>query len=169
LEYALGDKESYLFRVEPGGRTQVFCLPLGQAAMEKRLTPLLAPFREDKHTRGDLQHFSLQEAAGLYQELLAPALQGVEPGTHLILVPDGVLGAFPLEALVVQEGQGWSDSVLVADRWPVTYSQSAAVLALNRLLGPSQAGHPLFCPGRLPLRPGQLPISGLQGRQREGL
>jgi CHAT domain-containing protein len=35
----------------------------------------------------------------------------------------------------------------VADRWPETYAQSAAVLALNRLLGPSQAGQPLFALG----------------------
>ena len=147
LEFALGDKESFLFRVEPGGRTQVFRLALGQEALEKRLAPLLAPFRQDKLTRGDLQRFSPQAAAGLYQELLAPALKGVEPGTHLILVPDGVLGAFPLEALVVEAGKGWGDSVLVADKWPMTYAQSAAILALNRVLGPAQAGRPLFALG----------------------
>ena len=147
LEFALGDKESFLFRVEPGGRTQVFRLALGQEALEKRLAPLLAPFRQDKLTRGDLQRFSPQAAAGLYQELLAPALKGVEPGTHLILVPDGVLGAFPLEALVVEAGKGWGDSVLVADKWPMTYAQSAAILALNQVLGPSQAGRPLFALG----------------------
>ena len=43
LEFALGDKESFLFRVEPGGRTQVFRLALGQEALEKRLAPLFGP------------------------------------------------------------------------------------------------------------------------------
>jgi tetratricopeptide (TPR) repeat protein len=147
LEYALGDKESYLFRVEPGGATRVFRLALGQEELEKRLAPLLAHFRQDDLQRRDLQDFCPKELARLYQDILAPALKGVEPGTQLILVPDGVLGAFPLEALVVQAGQDWGDSVLVADTWPVTYAQSAAVLALNRLLGPSRAGQPLFALG----------------------
>jgi CHAT domain-containing protein/Tfp pilus assembly protein PilF len=147
LEYALGDKESYLFRVEPGGKTQVFRIPLGQEALEKRLGAMLAPFRQSVLRREDLARFSISDASHLYGELLAPALSGVAPGTRLIIVPDGVLGAFPFEALVVQAGPGWDKSVLVADCWPVTYSQSAAILALNRLLGKSRASQPLFALG----------------------
>ncbi|MEW6386617.1 MAG: CHAT domain-containing tetratricopeptide repeat protein [Thermodesulfobacteriota bacterium] len=147
LEYSLGDKESYLFKVEPGGRTQVFRLPQGQEALEKRLSALLAPFRQSALRREDLQKFSLAEAGALYQELLAPALAGVAPGTRLIIVPDGILGAFPFEALAVEKGPDWGKSVLVGDLWPVTYSQSAAILALNRHLGLSQAAQPLFALG----------------------
>jgi CHAT domain-containing protein len=147
LEYCLGKKESYLFRVEPGGKIQVFRIPLGQEALAKRLGAMLAPFRQSVLRRADLARFSIADAANLYGELLAPALAGVAPGTHLIIVPDGVLGAFPFEALVVQAGPGWDKSVLVGDRWPVTYSQSAAILALNRLLGKSRASKPLFALG----------------------
>jgi CHAT domain-containing protein/Tfp pilus assembly protein PilF len=147
LEYALGDKGSYLFRVAPGGKTQVFRLALGQEAMEKRLSALLAPFRQSVLRREDLSRFSVTEAAGLYRELLEPALSGVAPGTRLIIVPDGVLGAFPFEALVVNAQGDWSKSVLVGDRWPVTYSQSAAILALNRHLGASRASKALFALG----------------------
>jgi CHAT domain-containing protein/tetratricopeptide (TPR) repeat protein len=147
LEYALGEKESYLIKVEPGGKTQVFRLPQGQEALEKRLAALLAPFRQSVLRREDLQKFSLAEAAALYQELLAPALAGVAPGSRLIIVPDGVLGAFPFEALVAQSGPDWAKSALVGDRWPITYSQSAAILALNRHLGVSQASQPLFALG----------------------
>ena len=147
LEYALGDKESYLFRVEPGGKTQIFRLPLGQEAMEKRLIALLAPFRQSVLRREDLSRFSVTDAAGLYRELLEPALSGVSPGTHLIIVPDGVLGAFPFEALVVEAKGDWAKSALVGDRWPVTYSQSAAILALNRHLGASRASKALFALG----------------------
>ena len=85
LEYALGDKESYLFRVEPGGKTQVFRLALGQEALEKRLGALLAPFRQSVLRREDLSRFSVTEAAALYRELLAPALSGSEsrdPADH---------------------------------------------------------------------------------------
>ncbi len=147
LEYSLGEKESYLFRVEPGGKTQVFRLALGQEALEKRLGAMLAPFRQSVLRREDLQRFSINDAASLYKEILAPALAGVNPGTRLIIVPDGALGAFPFEALVVQGGPDWGKCTLVGDRWPVTYSQSAAILALNRNLGLSKAREPLFALG----------------------
>jgi CHAT domain-containing protein len=65
----------------------------------------------------------------------------------LIIVPDGALGAFPFEALVVQAGPDWGKCTLVGDRWPVTYSQSAAILALNRHLGLSRASQALFALG----------------------
>jgi len=147
LEYTLGDKESYLFRVEPGGKTKIFRLALGQEALEERLGRLLASFRQGDLGIEDLRRFPLIEAAALYKELLEPALAELAPGTRLIIVPDGVLGAFPFEALAVQAGRDWSDSVLVADRWPVTYAQSAAILALNRHLQASHADKPLFALG----------------------
>lgn len=147
LEYALGEKESYLFRVEAGGGTQVFPLPVGQEQVTRRLSPLLAPFRQSELRRENLAHFSLTELAALYKDLLAPALTGTAPGIKAIIVPDGVLGAFPFEALVVEAKGDWGKSVLVGDRWPVTYVQSAAILALNRHLGLSRAPQPLFALG----------------------
>ncbi len=71
----------------------------------------------------------------------------MNPGTRLIIVPDGALGAFPFEALVVQAGPDWAKARLVGDLWPVTYSQSAAILALNRHLGASHASQALFALG----------------------
>ena len=147
LEYLVGEKESYLFRVEPGGKTKVFRLSLGKEALEKRLGLLLASFRQPGIKRENLNRFSMAEAVTLYKELLEPALNGVAPGTPIIIVPDGGLGAFPLETLVVQPGPGWEKSVLVADRWLVTYSQSAAILALDRLLQASKATQPIFALG----------------------
>jgi CHAT domain-containing protein len=144
LEYVLGEKESYLLRVEPGGKTRAYRLGLGQEVLEKRLGALLAPFRQATLQREDLQRFSLDEAAALYKDLLEPCLTGVASGTRLIIVPDGVLGAFPFEALVLEKGPDWSKSVLVGDRWPTTYYQSAAILALNRHIEPSRAPQPLF-------------------------
>lgn len=147
IEYSLGEKESYLLLVEAGGRTQTFRLAVGIQALEKRLSDLCAPFRQSVLRREDLKRFSVAELAALYKEILAPAMAGIAPGTHLIIVPDGVLGAFPFEALTVEPGSDWGTSVLVCDRWSVTYSQSAAILALNRHMGLSQATHPLFALG----------------------
>ena len=147
LEYSLGEKESYLFRVEPGGKTKIFRLASGQPALDKRISALLAPFRQAELRREDLNRFTVSAGAALYQELLEPALTEVAAGTRLIIVPDGILGAFPFEALVVEGKTDWGKSVLVVDRWPVTYSQSAAILALNRHLGLSRAPQPLFALG----------------------
>jgi CHAT domain-containing protein len=147
LEYSLGERESHLFRVEPGGKTKIFRLATGQGALDRKISALLAPFRQSGLRREDLNRFTVSAGAALYQELLEPALAGVAPGTRLIIVPDGVLGAFPFEALVVEGKSDWGKSVLVGDRWPVTYSQSAAILALNRHLGLSRAPQPLFALG----------------------
>jgi tetratricopeptide (TPR) repeat protein len=147
LEYTLGEKESYLFRVEAGGRTQIFPLPLGQEQVARRLKAMLGPFRQGDLRREDLRVFSLTEAAALYRDILAPGLAGVASGTKVIIVPDGILGAFPFEALVVEAKTDWGKSVLVGDSWPVTYFQSAAILALNRHLGLSRAPQPLFALG----------------------
>ena len=89
LEYSLGDKESYLFQVEPGGRTKIHRLATGQAALDRKISALLAPFRQNELRREDLKRFSVADGANFYRELLAPALAGVAPGTHLIIVPDG--------------------------------------------------------------------------------
>jgi len=147
LEYSLGEKESCLFRVEAGGRTHIYRLPLGQRQVSQRLEPLVAPFRQSNLRREDLGAFSLTEGAALFREILAPGLAGVSAGTRVIIVPNGILGAFPFEALVVEAKTDWAKSVLVGDRWPVTYSQSAAILALNRHLGLARAPKPLFAVG----------------------
>jgi hypothetical protein len=147
LEYSLGEKESYLFQVEPGGRTHIFRLPWGQRQVTKRLEPLVAPFRQSHLRREDLGAFSLSKAAALFRDLLAPGLAGVSAGTRVIIVPDGILGAFPFEALVVEAKTDWGQSLLVGDRWLLTYCQSAAILALNRHLGLARAPQPLFALG----------------------
>ena len=154
LEYALGEKESYIFRVEPGGKTQVFRLALGQEALEKRLGAMLAPFRKSVLRREDLSRFSVSDAASLYQEILAPALSGVNPGTRLIIVPDGALGAFPFEALVVKAGPDWGKCTLVGDQL------AGNLFSIRRHPGPEPPpgsvprGSSSLCPGGLHLRQG---------------
>jgi len=149
IEFCITSTASYLFRVAPGGKTDVYRLSIGEVALKKELASLLAPFRKTEGAlrRNDLASYSVRKAEILYQQLLSPALAGVSPGTRLIIVPDGILGAFPLETLVIEAGRDWDDSVLVADRWSITYSQSAAVLALNRLLKEPRALQPLLAIG----------------------
>ncbi|MBM4273475.1 MAG: CHAT domain-containing protein [Deltaproteobacteria bacterium] len=143
LEYALGEKSCYLFRVEPGGRTQVYAIPLGQEELGKLVNDFIAPL-QSQHT---CQDFNPAQGRKLYEMLLAPALKDLAPEKRLIIVPDGILGLLPFEALVVQAGKDAGDTRFVGDERLLTYSQSAAILALNRVLAASQAKKPLFALG----------------------
>ena len=75
------------------------------------------------------------------------ALEGLSADTRLIIVPDGLLGTLPFEALVMRVGKNIADSEYVGDRYTISYAQSATVLALTRKLKPSQATCPLFALG----------------------
>ena len=63
------------------------------------------------------------------------------------MVPDGILGLLPFEALVVQPGGNPEKSVFVGDSYSFTYYQSATVLALQRQLQEPQSPRPLFALG----------------------
>ncbi|MBM4285668.1 MAG: tetratricopeptide repeat protein [Deltaproteobacteria bacterium] len=143
LEYALGEKSCYLFRVEPGGRTQVYAIPLGQEELGKLVNDFIAPL-QSQHT---CQDFSPAQGRKLYELLLAPALEDLAPEKRLIIVPDGILGLLPFEALVVQAGKDLAETRFVGDERLLTYAQSAAILALNRLLPASQPKKALFALG----------------------
>ena len=65
----------------------------------------------------------------------------------MIIVPDGILGLLPFEALVIKEGTGLADSLFVGDRYTLSYYQSATVLALQRRLKEPRAGRALFALG----------------------
>jgi CHAT domain-containing protein len=63
------------------------------------------------------------------------------------VVPDGILGLLPFEALVMAEGKGNKKHVFVGDQHTLTYYQSATVLALQRQLQEHKAARPLFALG----------------------
>ena len=89
----------------------------------------------------------------LYDLLLAGVLPEVKETDRVIIVPDGILGLLPFEALVVQAGKGLQDSVFVGDRYTLTYYQSATVLALKRRLQEAPGQPPPLRPGEPGLEP----------------
>lgn len=148
LEYALGDKASTIFVVRKGGVAKLLKIPLGQEGLETKVKAFMAPF-----LNADPAGFSSTRAQELYELLLAGVLSEVKETDRLIVVPDGILGLLPFEALVVQEGKGLQDRVYVGDRYTLSYYQSASVLALQRRLQERRAtrpllalGHPVFSP-----------------------
>ncbi len=148
LEYALCDDASYLFKVKKGGVKEIIKIPKGKEEIENMVTEFCLPFEPDPQTQNiPYQDFSIQKANVLYNLLLADALKDTTPETNIIIVPDGILGRLPFEALAVNFGKNLQQTVFAVDRWNISYYQSATVLALNRMLGPSKASRPLFALG----------------------
>jgi tetratricopeptide (TPR) repeat protein len=142
LEYALGEAAGYVMVVRKGGVTKVVKIPLGREALEGKVKAFMAPFINRQTDR-----FSLPQAKQLSDLLLAGVLPEVKENDRVIIVPDGILGLLPFEALVLKEGQNLQDSVFVGDKYNLTYYQSAAVLALKRRLKEEPASRPLFALG----------------------
>ena len=169
LEFALGDAESFVFVVRKGGVKHLVKIPQGREELETKVKAYMEPLVNQEPDR-----FSLGQAQELYALLLAQALGEVKENDRVIIVPDGILGLLPFEALVVQAGKGLQDSVFVGDRYTLSYYQSAAILALKRRLQEHRTRRPLFAlgnpvfsaqdarwaPGPLP---GQPPATGVRG------
>lgn len=70
----------------------------------------------------------LEQARSLYQTLLGQVTDALTPGTSLVIIPDGSLGALPFEALVKPASRTAPDT----QRWmaldhPISYAPSATV------------------------------------------
>ena len=168
LEFALGENASFVFVVRKGGVKNLVKIPLGREALEAKVKAFMGPLINRRPDR-----FSLEQAQELYSLLLAGALGEVREKDRVIIVPDGILGLVPFEALVIRAGTGLQDSVFVGDRFTLSYYQSAAVLALKRTLKEERAGRLLFALGNPVFSPqdprctagpgGKTPAAGVRG------
>ena len=148
LEYALGEGAGYIMVVRKGGVSKVVKIAMGQEALEEKVNAFMEPFlKKDREGYLHPEAFSLPQAKQLYDLLLAGVLAEVKESERVIIVPDGILGLLPFEALVLKQGQNFQDSVFVGDKYNLTYYQSAAVLALKRRLQEEPASRPLFALG----------------------
>jgi len=141
-EYAIGDKTSALFLVRKGGVKKMIPIPMGKDALEIKVKAFMDPFLNNQGVG-----FSTAAGKELYDLLLANALKGVKETDEVIIIPDGILGLLPFEALVEKQGSGINDSKYVGDHYSIRYYQSAAVLALQRTLKEQNAHKPLFALG----------------------
>jgi CHAT domain-containing protein/Tfp pilus assembly protein PilF len=143
LEYTIYDDATYLFKVTKGKVDKIFKIPKKKEEIE-RLVNEFVLLLKDPYTKKDS---SASFGKNLYALLLEQALKDISEDKYIIIVPDGVLGLLPFEALVVKGGEHIQDKIYVGDIYRITYSQSATVLALNRLLKPSEAKKYLFALG----------------------
>jgi CHAT domain-containing protein len=142
LEYALGDQASYVFVVRRGGVKKLIPIPLGREELAAKVRAFMTPF-----VNRQVNDFSSHQGKELHDLLLAAPLAEIKEGEAVIIVPDGILGLLPFEALVIQEGPGLRDQVYVGDRYTFTYYQSATIMALQRQLKRHRAQRPLFALG----------------------
>jgi tetratricopeptide (TPR) repeat protein len=142
LEFALGDTESFVFVVRQGGVKHLVKIPQGRKELETKVKAFMEPLVNQEPDR-----FSLRQGQELYALLLAQPLGEVKENDRVIIVPDGILGLLPFEALVLKSGTGLKDSVFVGDRYTLSYYQSAAIMALQRRLKEHRAERPLFALG----------------------
>ena len=166
IEFALGEAESFVFVVRKGGVKRLIKIPRGREQLEATVKAFMEPLINREPDR-----FSLKQAQELYALLLAQALGEVKENERVIIVPDGILGLLPFEALAAQDGTGLKDSVFVGDRYTLSYYQSAAVMALKRRLPEHRAGRPLFALGNPVFSPEDprwaTGLGGDRPRQRE--
>ena len=143
LEYALGSDAGYIFKISKTGVETVIRIREGKEEIERQVSEFVLPL----HDLNTKDNFSLTSGNKLYKLLLEEALMGLPPDKDIIIIPDGILGLLPFEALVATPGKDVKDAVFVGDRWKISYYQSASVLALNRTLKPSKAKKPLIAFG----------------------
>uniref|UniRef100_UPI00404AAE21 tetratricopeptide repeat protein n=1 Tax=Desulfobacca sp. TaxID=2067990 RepID=UPI00404AAE21 len=127
FEYVLGYAESFVMVVRPGAIPFVYAIPAGRTALAGKIQELLAPVLQAGNAA-----WPLATAQELYELLLAKPLATVAPWERLIIVPDGVLGLLPFEALVSPAGRESKDTVFVGEQRSLVYYPSTAVLAQQR-------------------------------------
>uniref|UniRef100_A0A7C4AIN9 CHAT domain-containing protein n=1 Tax=Thermodesulfovibrio aggregans TaxID=86166 RepID=A0A7C4AIN9_9BACT len=142
FEYAVTDDATYLFVIRKGGVKRLIKIPLTRQSLEETVKSFIEPM----NTRNPSQ-FSVNLAKKLYDSLLYEALKDVKENEMIIIVPDGILGLLPFEALIIKEGTDIKDSLYLADRYTITYYQSATIMALQRILKEKQPEKPLFALG----------------------
>jgi len=142
VEFALTGNEGYAFIIRKNGISRIYRLNIDQTALEEKIRKFMEPLN-----RNDPSAFSVKAAKELYEVLFSGALKDAGETETFVVVPDGMLGLLPFEALITREGRDHKDSSYVGDNRTITYSQSATALALTRLLKPSEAIKPLFALG----------------------
>ncbi len=143
IEYAFGTSQLYAAVLEKGGVKKVLKLSSNRKALEEKIKSYLQEIQQ----RVSSQSRILSLGHELYSELLSPAIEGIPYQKHVIIIPDGILGVVPFEALVVEDRESFKGSVYAGDLWKISYYQSAAILHINRSLGKVGSSKPLFALG----------------------
>jgi tetratricopeptide (TPR) repeat protein len=121
LEFAATDQAVYLYLVNGRNkRLKLRRLPGSRGALRAQVAEYLATLRTEKDAGQ-----AAAAGARLFDAVFGSALNDIPAGTTLVIVPDETLGSLPFEALSV-------DGRYMADRWHLSYAQSATWLSVLR-------------------------------------
>lgn len=134
IEYFWGEKAIYAFRLHEG-RISMLEIP-----KDKQLADEIESWRNsvsdatEVFNQGNspksLTKFQ-QSAHQIYQRILAPLLDSIPAGQHLVIIPDGPLNLFPFEALLYsnkEESNGYTDLDYLIHHHQIQYALSADIL-----------------------------------------
>ncbi len=138
------------------GESQLYAFILGPDYVDYLEQPLVENLEEEvyRYTQSiknqDFQEYATS-AAALYQYLLEPVLdrtaQARQTASHLIIIPDGVLGYVPFETLVqspVSSGQSYKNLDYVIRDYQVSYHYSAGLLGAGKTSGSQHPQQPFL-------------------------
>ena len=132
IEFALGEKQSYVWVLTPRGGVSAVLPPREQIKQHvEEYRKELAQRPSALTVRTALTRVDAL-GAKLYRDLLAPIESALRDSQRLIIVPDGILAYLPFETLGGEKR--------LIERFAVSYSPSASVLATLR--GRSREGSP---------------------------
>ncbi len=144
LAYKVNPNATYLWVIQKNKETRMLTLPIGREELAKKVHE----FREPLENGRSLDDSDLGKGEELFRILLAQGLQGLDEKANLIIIPDGPLSLLPFEALIVEvPGPNGTHSIsgpvryegiqFAGDRYRITYSPSASILAVLRRAQPS--------------------------------
>ncbi|MBZ4672764.1 MAG: tetratricopeptide repeat protein [Deferribacteraceae bacterium] len=121
VEYVLTENNIYVFVIR-SNLSEIVALPVKKVVIEEKVTDLLEYIRRNKKDK------FLNLSHELYQLLLKPL--NIEQSKSLIIIPDGILGVVPFDALVKDKSEDFNTSVYAGDNLSISYLQSATVMAI---------------------------------------
>ncbi len=127
IAYAVLERRTVAWLLTRGSPLRVFSSPVRR---DELLATVEAFRRSVDASGGTLPGFDAVAAEKLYTWLLAEPLKSIPGGTTIVVVPDGVLGTLPFEALGVRGPDG--TPAFAGARYPFAYIASATVLTFER-------------------------------------
>lgn len=143
IEYCLARQNVYAFTIHKGEVAKLVRLSTTKVDLEASVAQFVKPLQSPLTKEA----YSAMQAHELYSSLMREPINLKQSNVDLIIVPDGILGVVPFEALIIEPASDDTEAVYVGDRWKVFYAQSAAIFSVNRVRKAVSAKHALCALG----------------------